>query len=393
LQINAAHDGTIDDPLLVGPLARLWSVTLPEWTSYPIIARDIVVVVTATGGDGSQAQMWAFHGHTGVPAWGPINLGVGTALTWTAGFGAVTYENGRVFTTQTDGTVRAFDILTGDLIWSTPADVDAAGFDFRSSPSAYGGIVYMDGMATGGLTAIDEASGQILWQVAPEPDLTSGSDPAITSDGVFVSHACASTSRYDRLSGAKLWETWGGGCASGGGAWTPVVAGGLVYARQEDDPTGAIIIPTYLLDVTTGSDAGAFLSGPPPAVHAGHTFVVSGGHLSSVVQLDQRTAWTFGDGTLVTPPIVVSGRVFIGSSTGTLYAVDETTGAQVWSDVVGAAFGGIGELSLTAPRALAAAGGLLVAPVGNSLFVYGVDADAGAVDGGGDGGRDAEDAD
>ena len=75
LQLNAAHDGTIDDPLLVGPLVRLWSVSLPQRSSYPIVARDTVVVVTSNGADGSQAQLWAFHGHTGAPAWGPINLG------------------------------------------------------------------------------------------------------------------------------------------------------------------------------------------------------------------------------------------------------------------------------------------------------------------------------
>jgi hypothetical protein len=97
LQIDPAHDGTIDDPLLIGPLTRLWSVTLPGPVSYPIIARDIVVVVTSSS-DGA-AQLLAFHGHTGVPAWGPIVLESHTE--YPGPFAAATYENGRVFRRRT----------------------------------------------------------------------------------------------------------------------------------------------------------------------------------------------------------------------------------------------------------------------------------------------------
>ena len=210
----------------------------------------------------------------------------------------------------------------------------------------------------------------------------------MTHDGVFVSHACQSTSGYSLLSGTLLWQTWAVGCASGGGSWMPVASSGLVYARQSDtdDEYFTDMFDPYVLNASTGADAGTFETGPPPAIHAGHMFVVRRVILSSVSIGDQSVSWTFGDGTLTTPPIVVSGRVFIGSSTGTLYALDEATGSSTWSDLAGAGFSELQEGSGgIEPTALGAADGLLVAPVGSSLVVYGAEADGGVSDAGGDG--------
>ncbi len=361
LQIDPAHDGTIDDPLLVGPLRRLWSVTLPALVSYPIIARDLIVVVTARFD--SQAQLVAFHGHTGARAWGPIDLGSGP--TGLGVYGAATYENGRIYTSEEDGVVRAFDVATGTPLWTTSWPASSSSLE-GCPPTAYRGVVYVEGTSgtSGGLLAIDEASGKLLWQSAGEGDPES--DPAVTDDGVFVSHNCKVTSRHDRLSGAVIWEL-PRLCESGGGGWAPVVAGGLVYARQGAEPY------SYIAQVSDGTVVGTLSSFSPPAIHDGSVFLLSNGILEALDPLGQTEAWSFGDGTLITPPIVVSGRVFVGSSDGTLYGLDEKTGAQVWSDDAGVPFEGLDELSLGGfePAALAAAGGLLVAPAGNSLIVYG----------------------
>ena len=200
LQIDPAHDGVIDDPLLVGPLHRLWSVALPERIAYPVIARDLVVVVTYNADDG--AHLSAFHGHTGVPAWGPIRLG---ASGGPAGLAAPTYEAGRIFTTEADGIVRAFDLLTGEQLWQAPWPNDAT--YYGSAPTAYGGIVYAEGEGTtltaSSLIAFDESTGTPLWQSDVE---ALGRDPTVTSDRVFVSHVCEDVSRFDRLTRATIWH-------------------------------------------------------------------------------------------------------------------------------------------------------------------------------------------
>jgi len=52
--------------------------------------------------------------------------------------------------------------------------------------------------------------------------------------------------------------------------------------------------------------------------------------------LDGLAKWSFtGDGNLVSTPLAAGGVVYIGSSSGNLYAVDEMTGTQVWNDNLG----------------------------------------------------------
>jgi outer membrane protein assembly factor BamB len=96
------------------------------------------------------------------------------------------------------------------------------------------------------------------------------------------------------------------------------------------------------------------------------------GVLRAVDAATQAVAWTFkGDGWLSTVPLVVGGQVVIGSNQGKVFGLDETSGAVLWSDDVGA------PLESESTRsggsyftAFAAAGGVLVVPAGNSVIGY-----------------------
>jgi outer membrane protein assembly factor BamB len=67
-------------------------------------------------------------------------------------------------------------------------------------------------------------------------------------------------------------------------------------------------------------------------------------------------------------PIAVNQYVIIGSSSGNLYALDGTTGTQVWSVNLGAAIDASG---FGLPYSgLAAGDGLLVVPSGTSVTAY-----------------------
>jgi outer membrane protein assembly factor BamB len=71
---------------------------------------------------------------------------------------------------------------------------------------------------------------------------------------------------------------------------------------------------------------------------------------------------------IVTTPIVVNGRVYIAGTSGTLTALDEQSGAVVWSEDLnlGMSVGFNGDVD--SPRsALAAGGGALLVPWGNHL--------------------------
>jgi outer membrane protein assembly factor BamB len=82
--------------------------------------------------------------------------------------------------------------------------------------------------------------------------------------------------------------------------------------------------------------------------------------------------WSFaGDGTLDSTPLVAGGVVYEGSSSGALYALDETTGAQLWMDTLGAAVAPADVGSVATWTGLAATNDTLFVPAGSTLTAYG----------------------
>lgn len=72
----------------------------------------------------------------------------------------------------------------------------------------------------------------------------------------------------------------------------------------------------------------------------------------------------------MTAPIVVNNYVFIGSGSGNLYALDASSGQQVWNQNLGATIPAFNEYSLTEYTGLAAGDGLLVVPNGTKVTAF-----------------------
>jgi hypothetical protein len=131
-QEDAAHDGHVDDPTFFGPLNKLWSVNLsgPAW--YPLIVGDQVFVDFANSGYGTQVEALSLD--SGSVDWGPVNIG------GTYSFGALAYDQGRVFALNFNGMLYAFDAATGVQDWSIQLPNQ---WSFTSPPTAYNGVVYV----------------------------------------------------------------------------------------------------------------------------------------------------------------------------------------------------------------------------------------------------------
>jgi PQQ-like domain len=84
------------------------------------------------------------------------------------------------------------------------------------------------------------------------------------------------------------------------------------------------------------------------------------------------TNWTFkGDDGLRSNVLVANGFVYVGSASGSVYALAESSGQQVWSDNVGAPLLWTNESEGTRPATGMAIGeGLLAVPASNLLTVY-----------------------
>ncbi len=340
-QIDAAHDGYQPDPGLAFPLTKQWSTTFSGPVSYPVVVGGLVYVTVGN-------TLWAYNLNTGAmrAAWG---------LGGTQPASGPTYDNGLIYGSSSAGDVEA--LTPGNTLWSTDLSAQS---QFSGPPTAAGGQVFISGSGTGGdVFALSGLTGALQWSGS----VASGdaSSPAIGGGGVYAAYACDQDYDFDPATGDLNWDNTAA-CADTGGS-TPVFGDGKLYGV---DQAGGNVI----LNAATGAYEGTFAGSTTPALANHVLYTVSGGELQAVNDDGLgATAWTFaGDGGLDTPPLVAGSTVFVGSSTGELYAVSAADGTQLWSTAVGNAItGGSGPFDTTG---MAVADQALVVPAGNTLTVY-----------------------
>jgi outer membrane protein assembly factor BamB len=354
-QNNAQHDGNDPSSPLLPPLTLKWLQDLTslgvQSISYPLIAQGLVIVTTVDSNFGK--SLVAFDEVTGQQLWS-VNI------TGTYGFANAAYDSGKVFVVNFDGLMQAFDAATGGPLWSVQLPGQYA---FTSPPTAVNGVVFVGGAGSGGtLYATDENNGNVLWTASVENG--DHSSPAVIPGSVFVSYACPQAYSFDPSTGQLLWH-YSGPCAGGGGK-TPVVHLGKVYVRDSFfTPTNGLI-----LDANTGANVGSFASDRPPAFVDNLAVYLSSGTLTGVDIPSGQVLWSFaGDSGLVSAPVIVNQTIYIGSSSGLLYALD-LQGNTIWTTQVGASIAAPDEQNAFLTTGLGAGEGLLVVPAGGVLAVY-----------------------
>jgi outer membrane protein assembly factor BamB len=351
-QSDVAHDGYIADAGLGPPLTQAWSVALTAPISYPLIVNGMVYVTA------SNATLYALNQATGTTVWSHSMGG--------NEFAELTYDRGRVFGVNMDGVLTAFDAATGSIAWSEQLPPGQA--IFSSAPTAANGIVYVGG-GSGSVYGVRESNGHVVWTQGVS--FGNESSPAVGAQGIYVSYPCQAY-KFDPLIGTLLWHD-DEGCVGGGGR-TPVVASGHVYVRDASGAEGPGSSP-LVLSASTGAVEGAFNPGPAPAVANDVAYLLSGFPASTLTAVAGAglgsTSWTFtGDGNLDTAPLVVGGLVFVGSSSGNLYALDAAAGTTTWSTNVGSPIIAPDEQDIRPLTGLGAANGTLVLSTDGELMAY-----------------------
>jgi outer membrane protein assembly factor BamB len=352
-QIDTAHTGrtTFGVPLTF-PSAPTWTVNLGGQASYPLVVNGIVYVTT------SGAQLYALDVATGKSVWGPVPA----ATSWTG----LAYDNGKIFMINMESaTIWSYNAVTGVQGWHTqlPGQFGAA-----SLLTALNGTIYVAASGIGGtFFAVDEGTGAVDWTAS----VMNGNEsaPVVTSDGrVYASY---SFQDYEFSSAGSLVWYYNGG-SEGGGGHTPVLANGLLYARNFANSNNVI------LNATTGQKVGTFICGPIPVIGTTMGYfqdapdLVTAGTLRGINLSSMTTVWSFtGDNQISSAPLVIDNTVFIGSTSGNLYALDGTTGAQLWSANAGAMIYAPDEINAFHPvTGFAAAEGYLFVPAGNTLTAW-----------------------
>jgi outer membrane protein assembly factor BamB len=358
-QTDARHDGDQQQgELSVSTLSQKWQVTLGGTgsylagggdVSYPVIAGGrVFVTVENTTSYGT--VLYALDQSTGATDWS-------AAIAGTYGFSALTYDGQHVFVVNFNGVLTDFDAGTGSQVWSMQLPGQYA---FTAPPTAYNGVVYISGAGSGGTVyGVSEADAAVRWTASVENG--DKSSPAVDESGAYVSYACKQDYRFT-LAGAAVWHH-STGCEGGGGS-TAVLHGSSLYARGAQDTP-------LVLSTADGTQSGTFASSTAPALDATNMYTLSNGNLVAVGPSGSPNRWTFGNGTLVTAPIVYGGTVFVGSSTGTVYGVSASTGAQVWSGTAGTTIVGPDEQNADVLVGMEVGANMLFVPASNVLTAFG----------------------
>jgi hypothetical protein len=195
--------------------------------------------------------------------------------------------------------------------------------------------------------------------------------PAVTDDGIVIGYN-ASIAKYDRVSGAMSWSDNGTADAK-----DVVINGSSAYLSARYFGLGT----DESFDVATGTSGPAFVGTLAPAFDGPLGFFVYGDQVSAVDMASGQTRWTalgpVGDDFLL-PPLIAAGTLYLVDDYGNLIALDETTGAMVWSDPgvdpPGTAPPGN---PILGPQPLAASGAILLVPEATTLVAYTSAMDAG----------------
>jgi outer membrane protein assembly factor BamB len=360
-QVDPRHNG--DQPtgaLNVSTLTRKWSVTLGQKGSYDVEAGDVSypiiaagrVFVTVENAHSYGGRLYALKAGTSARLWS-------VALPGTYGFSALAYDGSDVFALNYGGVLTAFVASTGHELWARQMPGQYA---FTAPPTAYHGVVYVSGAGVGGTVyAVSETSGAVKWKAS----VMNGdkSSPAVDDTGVYVSYDGQQDYRFS-LGGKLLWHHRT--CCEGGGGSTAVLHGTHVYARGE-----AGLDTPAILSKTSGVQSGSFASSTAPAFGSTYMYALDAGDLAAVDPSGSPDHWMFGDGNLVTAPVVSGGTVFVGSRTGTVYGLSAASGKHIWAGKAGSVIYGPDEQNADVLIGMAVGDGLLVVPAGRVLTAFG----------------------
>lgn len=350
-QMNLGHNGFAPGTMRT-PLLEMWSRRLPGDVSYPVIA-DGRVFVTVTKQDGGYgATLFALDQRTGRTLWSKRYEG-------TYFYAHPSYADGKLFVSDFDGRVSAFDPATGETLWSTTSGQGS----FGSPPTAGYGLVYVGTGGSGGtLEALDQNTGSGVW--TRSVDSSSQGPPPVSDRFVFGVYGCDSVSAFDRNTGAPVWSSEP--TCIGGVEWPAVFAANRLYVRRGSPELGR----TYEGD--TGAVVTHFRSDLAPATGRDGVILVRGRTVTAENPETGERLWSVRpSGGVTTPAVITGGVAFVGVGSGDVVGLSVRTGREVWRNRAGGMITSPNEYGYSRPLGgLAAGEGWLVVPTERGLTGY-----------------------
>jgi len=294
-------------------------------------------------------EAWAQSGGNANKSVGHVSLGTSLGVAWTASIGKGSDKDGRlgggpviadgkVFTIDTAGTVRAFDARNGSQVWS--ARFGEVG---DNAASIYGGGVAYDAgrvYATNGLgyvAALNAADGAAVWTVKPAGPLRG--EPSVAGDAVYVMSQDNQIYSLKAADGSTNWSNAAALEIAGVfGSAAPAIGQGTVVAGFSSGELNAYryengrMVWQDALSRTTMSTSVASLSDidADPVIDSGTVYAVGqGGRMVALDLFSGQRVWELNFGGISTPWLA-GDWVFAVNDKAQLVAIARRTGKIRW---------------------------------------------------------------
>ena len=294
-------------------------------------------------------EAWAQSGGNANKSVGHVALGQALGVAWTASIGKGSDNDGRlgggpvvaegkVFTMDTAGTVRAFDAGTGRQIWS--ARFGEVG---DNASSIYGGgVAYESGRvyATNGLgyvAALNAADGAAVWTVKPAGPLRG--EPSVAGDAVYVMSQDNQIYSLKTADGTSNWSNAAALEIAGVfGAAAPSIGQGTVVAGFSSGELNAYryengrMVWQDALARTSMTTSVASLSDidADPVIDSGSVYAIGqGGRMVALDLFSGQRIWELNFGGIATP-WVAGDWIFAVNDKAQLVAIARRTGKIRW---------------------------------------------------------------
>jgi outer membrane protein assembly factor BamB len=297
----------------------------------PIVANGRIYTIDTLG------AVRAFDARTGGQYWAsqtPDDKGNEMSLYG----GGIAYDSGHIFATNGLGYVSALDERTGGIVWQV-----RPGGPLRGAPTVFNGAVYAMSQDDQ-IYSLKEADGSLNWSQAASLEIAGvfgSASPAVGQGTVIAGFSSGELNAYRYENGREVWQdalqrtsvTTSVSTLSDIDA-DPVVDGGQVFAVGQ----GGRMVG---LELTTGQRMWELnIAGiATPWVAGDWVFVVtddaklicvarSNGHVRWISQMPQFEKPKSKKGEIdYSGPVLAGGRLIVTGSNGTIISLDPTTGS------------------------------------------------------------------
>lgn len=291
---------------------------------------------------------WAQSGGNASKSMGHVALPGSLERVWTANVSGTTkrerlaaapvISGGRLFVTDTEAMVHAFDAATGAKIWSSQIEVkgDGSSSRFGGGASVLDNVVYATN-GVGDVVALNVADGSQIWKVRPAGPLRGS--PTISNGNVYVMTQDNQIYALSMADGSVQWNEAGtvglagifGVAAPAAGQGTVVAgysSGELTAYRYENGRNlwnDALARTSISTSVATLSDIDA-----DPVIDRGRIFALGqGGRMAAYELVTGQRIWELNIAGITTP--VVAGEwVFVLTDDAKLLSIARPNGKVRW---------------------------------------------------------------